>query len=41
MENRINHNFTGSYMKAIFGYKPFSRHPDKVNDNAWLIPAAK
>lgn len=41
MENRINTNFSGSYMKVVFGYKPFSRHCNTVNDIGWAVPAGK
>lgn len=41
MENRINTNFSGSYMKAIFGYKTFSRQPNKVNYTGCPIPAGE
>lgn len=39
MENRINVNFNGSYMKTIFGYKPSSRFSNKLNDTCWPVSA--
>lgn len=37
----ININFSGSSMKAIYGYKPFPRYSNKVNDTGWPVPAGK